>query len=77
KRVLFFQVFYNFARPHMSLRQPLPKQQRTPQGIIAHKWLQRSLAMAAGITDHVCSFRELLTIKFDRSVTKDYQSISG
>lgn len=75
KRVLFFQVFYNFARPHMSLRQLLTKQQQTRKGIIHHKWLQRSPAMATGITDHVWSFRELLTIKFDRSVINDFQSI--
>lgn len=77
KRVIFFQVFYNFARPHMSLRLALPKQDQTRCGIIHRKWIQRSPAMAAGITDRVWSFRDLLTVKFDHSVIKDYQSISG
>jgi hypothetical protein len=75
-RVLFFQTFYNFARPHMSLRLPLPKHEHSSAAMIRHKWIQRSPAMAAGITDQVWSFRELLTAKFDKSVIKDYQSIS-
>jgi IS1 family transposase/transposase-like protein len=75
KRVLFFQTFYNFARPHMSLRLPLPKQDLSCVGMIHLKWIQRSPAMAASITDHLWSFRDLLAIKFDKSVIKDYQSI--
>jgi IS1 family transposase/transposase-like protein len=65
KRVTFFQVFYNFSRPHQSLRVPLPENQRISQGAIHTKWLPRTPGMAAGITDHVWSFRELLTIKFE------------
>ena len=75
-RVLFFQTFYNFARPHMSLRLPLPKHDQSSAGMISHKWIHRSPAMAAGITNRVWSFRQLLTAKFDRSVIRDYQSIS-
>jgi hypothetical protein len=55
QQVVFFQAFYNVARPHMSLRQPFPP-------------------MAAGLTDHVWTFRELLTAKFEQL---DSQSISG
>ncbi len=77
RRVLFFQTFYNFARPHMSLRLPLPQQNQFRVGMIHHKWTERSPAMAAGISDHVWSFRELLTAKFEITVVKDYQSISG
>jgi len=65
KRVTFFQTFYNFSRPHQSLRVPLPENQRISQGAIHTKWLPRTPGMAAGITDHVWSFRELLTIKFE------------
>ena len=65
KRVEFFQVFYNFARPHMSLRLVLPDSQQEPLGIITPKWIQQTPAMAAGLTDHVWSFRELLTVKFE------------
>jgi hypothetical protein len=59
RRVLFFQTFYNFARPHMSLRLPLPKDQQHRVGLIRHKWADRSPAMAAGISDRIWSFRML------------------
>jgi IS1 family transposase/transposase-like protein len=74
QRVVFFQVFYNVARPHMSLRQPLPLHERTRRGAICPRWQERTPAMAAGLTDHVWTFRELLTAKFE---PLDSQSISG
>jgi IS1 family transposase len=64
QRVVFFQAFYNVARPHMSLRQPWPLRERTRHGAIRPRWRVRSPAMAAGLTDHVWTFRELLTAKF-------------
>jgi IS1 family transposase len=63
-RVLFFHVFYNFARPHMSLRLPL-EQPQPSSGLIQLKWQHRTPAMAAGLSDRVWSFRELLTAKFE------------
>jgi hypothetical protein len=44
---------YNLVHPHKSLRQPalLP----------GHRWTPRSPAMAAGLTDHLWSFYELLS----------------
>jgi hypothetical protein len=74
RRVVFFQAFYNFARPHMSLRVALPKPQRISQGLFQPKWKQKTPGMAAGLTDHVWIFRELLTAKFEPIY---YQSISG
>src|SRR5712691_417024 len=74
QRVVFFQAFYNVARPHMSLRQPLPPQERTHHGAIRPRWREHTPAMAAGLTDHVWTFRELLTAKFE---PLDSQSISG
>jgi IS1 family transposase len=74
QRVVFFQAFYNVARPHMSLRQQLPLQERTGHGAIRPRWRKRTPAMAAGLTDHVWTFRELLTAKFE---PLDSQSISG
>jgi len=74
QRVVLFQVFYNMARPHMSLRQPLPLHERTGHGAIQPRWRQRTPAMAAGMTDHIWTFRELLTAKFE---PLDSQSISG
>src|SRR6267142_7084772 len=65
QRVVFFQVFYNMARPHMSLRKPLPLHERTRHGAIQPRWRQRTPAMTAGMTDHVWTFRELLTAKFE------------
>jgi IS1 family transposase/transposase-like protein len=65
RRVIFFQAFYNFARPHMSLRLPLAEQQPPVSGLIQPKWYQRTPGMAAGLTDHVWTFRELLTAKFE------------
>jgi IS1 family transposase len=74
QRVVFFQAFYNVARPHMSLRQPLPLRERTRRGAICPRWQERTPVMAAGLTDHVWTFRELLTAKFE---PLDSQSISG
>jgi IS1 family transposase/transposase-like protein len=65
RRVVLFQAFYNFARPHMSLRLPLPEQEPHVSGLIQPKWCHRTPGMAAGLTDHVWSFRELLTAKFE------------
>src|SRR5438552_3958640 len=74
QRVVFFQAFYNVARPHMSLRQPLPLHERTRRGAIRPRWRECTPALAAGLTDHVWAFRELLTAKFE---PLDSQSISG
>jgi hypothetical protein len=59
QQVVFFQVFYNFARPHMGLRERICDQ----ANIFESAWLPRTPAMAAGITGHVWTFRDLLVIK--------------
>jgi hypothetical protein len=74
QRVVFFQAFYNVARAHMSLRQPLPLPARTRRGAIRPRWRERTPAMAAGLTEHIWALRELLTVKFE---PLDSQSISG
>ena len=74
QRVVFFQAFYNVARPHMSLRQPLPLHERTRRGAICSRWQKCTPAMAAGLTDHVWTLHELLTAKF---APLDSQRISG
>jgi IS1 family transposase len=74
QRVVFFQAFYNVARPHMSLRQQLPPQECLRHGAIRPRWQARTPAMVAGVTNHVWTFRELLTAKFE---PLDSQSISG
>jgi hypothetical protein len=35
--LIFFQVFYNFARPHQSLRLPLPEPAPGATGLIRPK----------------------------------------
>jgi transposase-like protein len=74
RRVVFFQAFYNFARPHQSLRLPLPAREQPGVGLIRPKWQPRTPGMAAGLTNHVWTFRELLTAKFEPILN---QSISG
>ena len=74
QRVGFFHAFYNVARPHLSLRQPLPPSEHTRHGAIRPRWQERTPAMAAGLTDHVWTFREFLTAKCE---PLDSQSISG
>src|SRR5882672_4283975 len=74
QRVVFFQAFAHVARPHMSVRQPLPLHERTRHGAICPRWRECTPAMAAGVTDHVWAFRELLTAKFE---PREFQSISG
>lgn len=59
KQTIFFQVFYNFARPHMSLREEISDSADRFQ----KKWRPKTPGMAAEITDHVWEFRELLTYK--------------
>jgi IS1 family transposase len=58
-QVVFFSAFYNFARPHMSLREEVVESKE----LFKTRWKQKTPAMAAGISDHVWSFREFLTIK--------------
>jgi hypothetical protein len=51
----FFQAWYNFVKPHDSLKL------ETPQG--RKKWLQRTPAMAEGLTDHIWTLDELMTFR--------------
>lgn len=60
KQITFFQAFYNFGRSHMSLREKINES----EDLFIQKWKQRTPGMAAGVTDHVWTFRELLTVKF-------------
>lgn len=49
---------YNFCTPHQSLRLPLYFGRWSPR-----RWVQRTPAIAAGLTDHIWTVRELLTFK--------------
>jgi hypothetical protein len=65
RRVVLLQAFDNFARPHMRWRLPLPEQAPQAVGLLQPKWSPRTPGMAAGLTEHVWTFRELLTAKFE------------
>ena len=51
----FFQAWYNFVKPHQSLRIEV--------NLGKKRWMQRTPAMAEGITNHVWSLKELLTFR--------------
>jgi IS1 family transposase len=59
-RLVVFQTYHNFVLPHASLRQPLPVPEPTPGSGSAKLWQPRTPAMAAGLTDHVWSLKEVL-----------------
>jgi len=56
----FFQTYHNFCLPHASLHQPLPQPLPTNGTGSAKQWRPCTPAMAAGLTDHVWSLREVL-----------------
>ncbi len=53
-------VYYNFCLPHASLRQPLPQPEPTNGCGSAKRWRPATPVMAAGLTDHVWTLREIL-----------------
>jgi IS1 family transposase len=55
-----FQTYHNFCLPHASLHQPLPQPLPTKGTGSAKHWRPSTPAMAAGLTDHVWSLREVL-----------------
>jgi IS1 family transposase len=59
-QLVLFQVYHNFVLPHASLRQPLPALIPTHARGSAKLWRPCTPAMAAGLTDHVWSLKEVL-----------------
>jgi uncharacterized protein with PQ loop repeat len=55
-----YQVYYNFVLPHASLRQPLAEPVATQGHGSAKRWRPCTPAMAAGLTDHIWSLKEVL-----------------
>jgi IS1 family transposase len=55
-----FQVYHNFVLPHASLRQPLLVPEVTNGRGSAKVWRPCTPAMAAGLTDHIWSLKEVL-----------------
>jgi IS1 family transposase/transposase-like protein len=58
-----YQTYHNFCLPHMSLRMPLSQTQPTNGSGSAKRWQPRTPAMAAGLTDHVWTLREMLLFR--------------
>jgi len=63
QQLAWYQVYYNFCLPHASLRQPLPQPVPTNGTGSAKMWQSRTPAMAAGLTDHVWTLREVLLFR--------------
>jgi IS1 family transposase len=59
-QLALYHVYYNCCLPHTSLRQPLPRPEPTYGSGSAKQWRPCTPAMAAGLTDHVWSLREVL-----------------
>ena len=59
-QLALFQTYHNFCLPHTSLRQPLPQPLPTNGTGSAKHWRPYTPAMAAGLTNHVWSLREVL-----------------
>lgn len=74
RRVVFLQAFYTWARPQQSLRVELNAREPVRSGLIHPTWQQRTPGMAAGLTEHVWTFSELLTAQCEPMLN---QSISG
>jgi IS1 family transposase len=59
-QLALFQIYHNFVLPHASLRQPLPVPAVTNGRGSTKVWRPCTPAMAAGLTDHVWSLKEVL-----------------
>ena len=60
EQVKLFQVYHNFVLPHASLRQGLAEPMPTNGRGSVKMWRPCTPAMAAGLTDHVWSLKEVL-----------------
>src|SRR2546422_10785723 len=60
QQLALYHVYYNFCLPHASLRLPLPQSAPTHGHGSAKRWQPQTPAMAAGLTDHVWTLREVL-----------------
>src|SRR5215470_12574184 len=63
QQVAVFHGYYNFCLPHASVRQPLPQPASTHGTGSTTQWRPCTPAMAAGLTDHVWTLREVLRFR--------------
>jgi IS1 family transposase/transposase-like protein len=62
-QLALYHTYYNFCLPHASLRVPLPRPLPTNGTGSAKQWCPCTPAMAAELTDHVWSVREVLLFR--------------
>src|SRR6266581_3270577 len=60
QQLALYHMYYNFCLPHTTLRQPLPLPESTNGTGSAKRWQPQTPAMAAGLTNHVWTLREVL-----------------
>ena len=63
QQVAVFHCYDNFCLPHARVRQPLPQPEPTNGTGSAKVWRPCTPAMAAGLTDHVWTLREVLMFR--------------
>ncbi len=63
QQLALYHVYYNFCLPHASLRVPLPQPLPTNGTGSAKTWRPCTPAIAAGLTDHVWTLREVLLFR--------------
>jgi IS1 family transposase len=63
QQLALYHVYYNFCLPHASLRQPLSQPEPTKGIGSAKTWRPWTPAMAAGLTNHVWTLREVLLFR--------------
>jgi IS1 family transposase len=63
QQLAVYQVYHNFCLPHAALRVPLPQPAPTNGTGSAKCWRPCTPAMAAGLTDHVWTLREVLMFR--------------
>ena len=63
QQLALYHVYYNFGLPHASVCQPLPQPVPTHGTGSAKQWRLYTPAMAAGLTDHVWTLREVLLFR--------------
>jgi hypothetical protein len=63
QQLALFQSYHNFCLPHASLRVPLAEPEPTNGTGSAKEWRPCTPAIAAGLTDHVWSLREVLLFR--------------
>jgi IS1 family transposase len=63
QQLALYQTYHHWCLPHSSLHLPLPQTLPTHGSGSAKRWQPRTPAMAAGLTDHVWTLREVLRFR--------------